>query len=245
MMRSEAHAALPAGVGPECLVITTSNNVVRALVPMLEAMKVRTEVCPNARDGMCKIARHKFDAVIVDCTSGITGLETIRGVRSLDSGKHAIVVAIVSGYPGMRDSFRAGASFVLDEPLPTDMTSKILRVAYGLMLGERRRYYRHAVDLQVSVTLPSGDQMNARSTNLSERGIGLLSPFPLKAGQTLRLRFSLPGDPEPIETKAEVAWAHGESGKAGLRFLTMPAAALFQMKTFFLKLLSNPVDQAA
>jgi CheY-like chemotaxis protein len=243
-MKNNEASATPAGLGPECLLISASKNLVGTLLPMLESLRVRTEVCPDAREGVRKVTQRKFEAVFVDCTHGAGGVEAIRTLRSLATGKRAIMVAIVKNYFSTRDSFRAGATFVLDDPLPPDMTAKVLRLAYGFMVGERRRSLRHPMETSVDLRLASGVSVRAQSVNLSERGMGLVSPIPLEVGRTVRLRFVLPGGTKVIEASAEIAWAD-PSGKAGLHFVSMPAPALAQIKEFTFKLLPRAVTQAA
>jgi CheY-like chemotaxis protein len=243
-MKNNEAPVTPAGLGPECLLISASKNLVGTLLPMLESLRVRAEVCPDAREGVRKVTQHKFDAIFIDCTHGAGGVEAIRMLRSLATGKRAIMVAIVKNYFSMRDSFRAGATFVLDDPLPPDMTAKVLRLAYGFMVGERRRSLRHPMETSVDLRLASGANVRARSVNLSERGMGLVSPVPLEVGRTVPLRFVLPGGTKVIAAIAEITWAD-PSGKAGLRFVSMPARAVAEIKEFTFKLLPRAVTQAA
>jgi hypothetical protein len=229
-------------MGPECLLISSKQDVLRVLLPMLDAMKVKVELCPKPEDGLRKMLRRKFDAVVVDCDQPETSVETIRKVRALSTGKRAIVLAIVEGRAAMRESFHAGASFVLNEPLPAELTVKTMRVAYGLMIGERRRYYRHALEVEVELSFRD-KPLRVRSLDLSEGGMAIRGAAGLKVGHTAAVHFKLPGTSIAIDTQAEIMWAK-EDGKAGLRFINMPAAALFAMKDFFLKTLSKPVPVA-
>jgi c-di-GMP-binding flagellar brake protein YcgR len=96
-----------------------------------------------------------------------------------------------------------------------------------MMLAERRRYYRHPVDMAVTLKYEDKNkhrvyEILATAINLSEGGMAvkLKSAAPdTKALATLH--FILPGTHNWIETSGTIAWADGE-GHAGVRFENPP-----------------------
>jgi TonB family protein len=68
--------------------------------------------------------------------------------------------------------------------------------------------------------------------NLSEGGVGFQSVAPLELGQTMILKFKLPGEKNHLESRAEVVWSN-ESGKSGgLRFVELSADARAQIRAW-------------
>ena len=67
------------------------------------------------------------------------------------------------------------------------------------------------------------------TANLSRGGMFLITRNPLPERTEMRLRFTLPGDPDPIQALARVMWVREESAAGGpppgmgVRFLKCPA----------------------
>jgi hypothetical protein len=84
------------------------------------------------------------------------------------------------------------------------------------MARERRRYFRHEVDLPVRLTAGGGEH-KAAVTNLSEGGMAVRGGTKLPPNSVLEFSFELPSTPGvPIRGKGEVAWA--SEGAMGVRF---------------------------
>jgi uncharacterized protein (TIGR02266 family) len=81
---------------------------------------------------------------------------------------------------------------------------------------ERRRGLRVpiAIDIEYQGDAPP---IRRRTTNLGAGGVFIATPAPLPEGLPLRLRFALPGQAEPMQVDAAVAWAEPDIGM-GLRF---------------------------
>jgi uncharacterized protein (TIGR02266 family) len=86
-------------------------------------------------------------------------------------------------------------------------------------MGDRRRFERHPVKLDVNYR--HGDTyLYSRSSNLSELGIFLVTSSPPRKGTRIDLRFSVPGEQEPIEIIGEVRWiTSGNEPGMGIRFI--------------------------
>ena len=57
--------------------------------------------------------------------------------------------------------------------------------------------------------------------NISEGGLSLRTPTPLRRGEVLRLHVPLPGGPTSVPVSSEVLWTREEEGgfSSGLQFL--------------------------
>ena len=93
---------------------------------------------------------------------------------------------------------------------------------------ERRSYERHRTNEVTYVDL--GADNGAILVNLSEGGIGFQSVAPLESGQTVILKFKLPGEKNDLESRAEVAWSNESGKRGGLRFVELTADARAQIR---------------
>ena len=95
----------------------------------------------------------------------------------------------------------------------------------------RRRFHaRRRVDGLIYVDF--GPDNGAILIDLGEGGLGFQSVAPVSVDQAILLKFKVPGDTNPLEGYAEVAWLN-ESGKGGgLRFLELSPDARAQIRGF-------------
>ena len=93
---------------------------------------------------------------------------------------------------------------------------------------ERRSYGRRRIDALTYVDL--GANNGAVLVNLSEGGIGFQSVAALESGQTVILKFKLPGEKKHFESRAEMAWSNESRKRGGLRFVELSADARAQIR---------------
>jgi outer membrane biosynthesis protein TonB len=93
---------------------------------------------------------------------------------------------------------------------------------------ERRSYGRRRIDAVTYLDL--GADNGAILVNLSEGGVGFQSVAPLELGQTVILKFKLPGGKKHLESRAEVAWSNESGKRGGLRFVELSADARAQIR---------------
>jgi DNA-binding response OmpR family regulator len=161
----------------------------------------------------------KFDAVILDCeVDGASSL--LKSIRSTASNCRALTFAIVNGDEGLHSAFASGANLALQKPISLDSARSSLRAAYGLIMQERRRYFRHPVDIAVRVSPNEKTQFAANALNVSEGGMALKSNEDLQLNAVVSLIFLLPGQKSEIECRATVVWKDAR-GHAGVRFERM------------------------
>jgi hypothetical protein len=177
---------------------------------------VRHESCPTPAACLQALGKRKFDAIVVDCDHG-SGKDVLKQVRETPAHKRAITFAIIGNGTSVQDAFAMGANFVLDKPMSAERATRTVRAAQGLMIRERRRYFRHRVKVAVSLFLASGQEIKAMLANLSETGIAVDSPHLFEANTPIRVRFTLPSSHSLIEAKGEIAWQKAK--QAGIRFM--------------------------
>jgi len=169
----------------------------------------------------------KFDAIILDCeVEGASAL--LRAVRATPSNSRALTFAIVNGDDGLHTAFEAGANLALQKPISLDRARSSLRAAYGLIMQERRRYFRHPLDIVVRVIPNERLQFLASALNISEGGMAIKCNDDLQLHAVVKLLFLLPGQKSETELRAIVVWKDTR-GHAGVRFEQMSAATRQQL----------------
>jgi DNA-binding response OmpR family regulator len=213
----------------DSLLISGDAALLGVLRPALEKISVDIEICAASKAGHDMMAKRKFDAVIIDCDDLQNGFDLLRTLRLTQSNAKSVAFAVVNGKTTTQEAFHSGANFVLQKPLTPLHASRCLNAALNFMVRERRRYYRHPLDMQVRISLPQNQELTAAATNLSEGGMAIRVLGKLPKDAQAQFRFSLPGINISLELKGQVAWADG-TGHAGIRFVEVPQSSQYQLE---------------
>jgi DNA-binding response OmpR family regulator len=207
-------------MGLDSLLVSRDPQVIDVLRPTLAKLAVEVEVCRGAHSGTEILSSEKFDAVIVDCDDLQGGLSVLESLRKGASNKNSVTFAILNGSTTTRKAFELGANFVLQKPISPTNAMRCFGAALSFMTRERRRYFRHPLDLPIVIVLAPGQELKARTTNISEGGMAIQVVGKLPKTAVSKVTFTLPGSNLAIESKVDLAWADG-SGRAGLRFVEL------------------------
>jgi serine/threonine protein kinase len=90
--------------------------------------------------------------------------------------------------------------------------------------SQKRHFVRAPYVTPVSLVLPDGASVEARSEEISEEGMLVVSPMHFTLGAPLAVRFASPLTGEMIAIDASVRWTRDGRGKSavGLEFVTVP-----------------------
>jgi CheY-like chemotaxis protein len=207
----------------DCLVLCDELESLKVLCKALDEAEINRDICTDLDEATQLLNGRKYEAVIVDCAGIEQGSKFLRMIRRAPSNKQASVFALVAAESTAPDSFQKGANFALLKPLSLDALSRSLRAAHSLMLQERRRWFRHPVELVVELKRHRAATVHCVSRNVSEGGMGLRSANGIAVGQEFEIHFRIPGDQNWTEGKCEVRWLD-QTGNAGVRFLHLPQA---------------------
>jgi CheY-like chemotaxis protein len=224
-------------MGLQSLLVSRDQEVIQVLCPTLEQLSIGVEVCRGATPGNEILLSQKFDGVIVDCDDLQGGLDVLQSLKQGNSNRTSVAFAILNGTTTQR-AFELGANFVLQKPISPLNAMRCFSAAVGFMIRERRRYFRHPVDISATLVFETGKELNATATNLSEGGMAIHCGGPLSKSGLAKAVFTLPGRSTPVECSAQLAWADA-SGRAGVRFGEMSSAAREQLDGW----LSQQMDQ--
>jgi hypothetical protein len=216
------------------LVLCSDEKIVRVLRRVLCELEIAMEHCSEPESAIRKLTRHRFEAVIIDCTDLKTASSVLKTARTAPCNRRAIAVAIMDGHTGLRSAFDMGAHFVLYKPVSAERTKASFRAARALMKRERRRNARIPVQVQVYLcNKVSGLKDKVMSTDLSEGGIAVQHPKRRSAPDRgpWQVRFTLPGSATGLEVNGEAAW-HNPGGQIGIRFVGLPIQVSHQLRNW-------------
>src|SRR6266851_9844164 len=94
------------------LLLCADQKIVRVLRRTLGDLDIGVELCASPEMALRKLARERFEAIIVDC-AGPGSADVLRCARTSPCNKRAVAVAILDPGSGMRSAFEVGANFVL------------------------------------------------------------------------------------------------------------------------------------
>jgi CheY-like chemotaxis protein len=205
----------------EFLLVSSDYATVQAVSGGVKKYGAKFVLVPMADAAQDCLNRRKIDGVFVDL--GVPGaLRLIDAIRKGTSNSQAVIFACVTSMKESTAPLNAGANFLLHKPLTIDSIAVHITIAKELLVRERRRYFRHAVNLPVVLKVASEEQ-HARMTNLSEGGMAVRTVKPLPYASVLDFAFELALGAS-IRGKGQVAWTNTE-GMAGIILQTFHGKA--------------------
>jgi CheY-like chemotaxis protein len=205
-------ATMPKPLELEFVLVSSDYATMNAVSGGVKKYGAKFILVPTAEAARDCMNRRKIDGVFVDLEV-LGALGVMESIRKGTSNSKAVIFACVAHAQEYTDALTAGANFLLRKPLSEDSIALHITIAKELLERERRRYFRHAVNLPA--ILKEGDlEQHARLTNLSEGGMAVRTARPLKHSAILDFEFDLsPG--RSISGKGQVAWINTE-GMAGI-----------------------------
>jgi len=211
------------------LLLSSNAATTRLVREVFDAAAVRLDTCADVLCGSARLAKKKFEAVILDWGLGCEASRLLNALRTSASNCAAVVFAITDDEGQARIARELGANFVLTTPVSPSSLSAAVQAGYGLMLRELRRYFRCPIEVPVELQQSDGTTGEAKTLNISERGLALCAPARLSAGETVFVTFSLPGVRNRIRAVGPICWAD-DRGKAGLQFQEMGRDARLRLQ---------------
>jgi len=211
---------LPESAAAGTALVLCNDVAARQLViECLQPLAIRPEICEDGFFAASLLDKQKFEAVIVDMLLGEEALIVLRQLRFSRANRTAVTFAITKG-SGEHASGRLDSTFVLPRPLSAASVSQTLRAAFGLVVRERRRYFRCPVAIPAIVRARQPDDILCQTVNISEGGIAVNAPAPVDSDGTALVRFSLPDRASQLFAETKVVW-RGSGGLVGLEFQFM------------------------
>jgi hypothetical protein len=203
------------------LLVSDDARTISMLTQCLEELAISTELCARNADFARLLNQKKLEAVIVDSPRVNGSVPFLDSVRSSPSNRNAVTFAI-SDCREQGLTSGAGANFLFEIPLSKEAIRKTLKVSFGLIVRERRRYFRCPISTPATLRNDEMGSICCQVINISEGGMALHYPEKLPLGLCAEVGFEVPNELSRQVVKSEVAWCD-DRGRVGIRFLSQTA----------------------
>ncbi|MFZ0950863.1 MAG: PilZ domain-containing protein [Candidatus Sulfotelmatobacter sp.] len=200
------------------LLVSADPVTIQHVSHALQELSISPDVCQEVPTAVGLLNRRKFDAVIVDLQLGKQSGLILDETRISPSNQTAVTFVISSG-DAEGTAFRKRSEFVFERPISEESIRSTLKPAYGLILRERRRYFRCPVSVPVTILRQGVPELHCNSVNISEGGMAVSTFVPLVAGEDVQVQFTLPGQERALSAESKICWL--KSGQLGVRFVSL------------------------
>ena len=223
------------------LLVSADPVTIQQFSHALQELSIFPDVCQEVPASIQLLKIRKFDAVIVDLQLGDqTGL-ILDEARLSPSNRKAVTFAISSG-DAESTAFRKKSEFVFERPLSAKSIEGTLKPAYGLILRERRRYFRCPLSIPVVILRRNKPEVRCSSVNVSEGGMALSTIVPLSQGEKVHVQFTLPGHEVPFVAESTICWL--TTGHIGLRFVSLSQEHISELQGWLSRKLEEALPES-
>src|SRR5579863_6692138 len=201
------------------LLVSADPSTAHLFGQALHELSVSTNLCPEVPAAIRLLTSQKLDAVIVDLQLGEQSGAIVDELRDSASNRTAVTFGIGDYDIEAMADFRKKVDFIFERPLSLPSIRKTLKAAYGMILRERRRYFRCPISIPVNILRKGVGEVRCTSINVSGGGMALTAPVPLTPGEIVCLQFRLPNRDEALCAESTICWY--KKGNLGVRFLSI------------------------
>jgi ActR/RegA family two-component response regulator len=224
-MHDMSLAASSAFVG-RVLLVSDDATAIEQVSESMQRFALYVDHCTDVSSALERLKRSKFEAVIVDFRLGRHAGTVLQETRQSASNEHAVLFTVSDNQAETTDAFKAGSTFVLRRPLSAASIDLSLKAAYGLIVRERRRYFRCPVEAPVAIHRAAMQTVHGHTVNVSEGGMSITTVASLGPGDHVQLQFTLVGDEFEFALESTVCWAREQ--RLGLQFRSSHQTAKLQ-----------------
>jgi diguanylate cyclase (GGDEF)-like protein len=181
----------------------------------LRELSISLDACQDTASAGLLLKRRKFDAVIVDLQLQEHSGNILDKARLSPSNRTAVTFGIGDNDAEVTLAFRKKSQFIFERPLSPQLIHKTLKRAYGLILKERRRYFRCPISVPVIMRKERGEEIRCSTVNISEGGMALSAQAPIVPGESVHVQFTLPNH-APLLAESTICWS--KTGHLGICF---------------------------
>ena len=212
------HQSTGSAAAGTALVLCKDARTRELIINSLQPLAIRPELCEDLFSAARFLETNKFEAIIVDLLLGQEALLIMEQLRFSRTNRTAVTFAITPAGPSERPNL--DSTFVLQRPLTDESVNQTLRAAYGLIVRERRRYFRCPIVVPAFIKAQQPSEFLCQTINVSEGGIAINARTMPDSTLPLAVRFSLPERSSQLFAQTEVCW-RGHEGLLGLEFLSL------------------------
>jgi ActR/RegA family two-component response regulator len=244
MGMSNANAAAPApsaSVG-DVLLVCNDAVTVKQLGESMQQLAMTPEVCAELPTALSLLIQRKFDAVVLDLQLGSDANAILEKIRVSPWNRTAVLLTISNSDAETAGAFKAGSNFVLRRPLSLTAIDRSLKVAYGLIVRERRRYFRCPVEIPAKICRPAMPEIQGQTVNISEGGIAIASSVALEPDVKVQVQFTLPGLESQFAVESTICWR--KETYLGLQFRSLSSDQTSALQEWLSRRLEESLPQS-
>jgi len=204
------------------LVVSEDAIATRQLAEAMQELALSVEVCVKVPDALDRLNHSKLEVAVIDFSLGNQATLLLQHLRSSASNRTAITFALTRSSAETAFALKAGSSFALERPLTFDSVRHTLQAAYGLIVRERRRYFRHPISVPAAARRRGESEVFGKTVNVSERGMAFLGSTPLAPGTEVTMQFTVTDPLLAMTVECKVCWTN-DKGQSGLSFVMLPS----------------------
>ncbi|HWY59520.1 MAG TPA: PilZ domain-containing protein [Terriglobales bacterium] len=236
---SSGSASAPSTSIAGVLVVSNDALTVAQVSVSMQQLAMAAEICAEVPTALGLLSRRKFEAVIVDFQLGGQANTVIEKIRQSPANRTAVIFTISDSDAETAAAFKAGSNFVLRRPLSPSLIDRNLKVAYGLIVREHRRYFRCPVEVPAVISANDEPEVHGQTRNISEGGIAITTPVALGPGTKVRVKFTLPGRESQFEAEAAVCWC--KETYLGLQFTSLSPQLTSELQEWLARRLEQTI----
>jgi ActR/RegA family two-component response regulator len=225
------------------LIVSEDAMATRHLAEALQELALSVEVCINVSDALDRVRHSKLEVCVIDFSLGSPAARFLEQVRGSVSNRTAVTFAITSSSAETANALKAGSSFALERPLSLSSIRHTLNAAYGLIVRERRRYFRCPISVPAAASRKGESEIFGRTVNISERGMAITTSTPLTPGTEVTMQFTLTNPQLAITAECKVGW-HDDKRQSGLSFLFLPANLSSELQVWLARRLEEQLPNS-
>ena|SRR5271166_3943355 len=237
-----ATAPAPSVSMGSALLVSNDAATIKQISASMQQLAMPPEVCFEVPLALDLLNRRKFEAVIVDLQLGGQAKTVLEKIRMSPSNRTAVLFTISDSDADTAVAFKAGTNFVLRRPLSLASLDRSLKVAYGLIVRERRRYFRCPVEIPAQITGPDIPLVHGKTLNISEGGIAINTALTLRPGVQVKVQFTLPDREIHFETDATVCWF--KEGYLGFQFTSLSPRLTSELQEWLARRLEENIPES-
>jgi ActR/RegA family two-component response regulator len=199
------------------LIVSNDGLTIQQFTETMQQLALHPEVRLDVPTALRQLNNQKFEAVVVDMLLGQAATTVLVEARTSRSNRTAVTFTITGSDAERADAFKFGSSFVLERPLKESSIKRMLQASYGLIVRERRRYFRCPLAVPAEVRRPGSQDLYCQTLNISEGGMAMMVPVALKTGKLIAVHFQLPNRPFQFAAQSFICWSN-EQGRIGVEF---------------------------
>jgi DNA-binding response OmpR family regulator len=201
--------------GMHILLLTTDPLLISAFTDESREIGIDAQSVGDSDGFSQQLSDAKYDGLVLDFDTVPAAIPVLGSVRKSRPNKDVVVFAVATGADRRDRALQDGAHFLLQRPIESTEIKRTLTIAFDLMRGERRRYFRCSAELPVELIFITGKSLQCFTTNVSSNGMAVKTPVPLKLAETMDIALLLP-ETGTVRATGIVIW-DDKHGKCGLR----------------------------